>query len=405
MIRKSKMSDLASEAMVLPKSELYKVREKKAQLSIGIPAESTNEETRVPLSPAAVRYLSDLGYSILVQSEAGKAAGFSNNEYSENGARIVYEKKPIFEAGIILKIATPSLEEIAMMKGNQVLISSFDAYSVQKEQVYNMLKKRIVALCYNQLRDESGILPVVHSMSEIAGRASVLIAVNHFMHAKDQGILTGGITGMPPSEVLILGAGTVGQYAARTALGLGANVRVFDTSLYRLRRLKAIGLHNVYNSIIQPEILSQALKNSNLVIGALRAEDGRTPCVVSEDMVMQMKEGALMIDVSIDQGGCFATSGLTTHSNPIFSKHGVVHYCVPNIPSIVPQTASLALSNILTHFLSALLDYGSLDNYMWDKVFIRESVYLYKGVLTNPFIGQTYNIDSKSIDILLTSNL
>jgi alanine dehydrogenase len=195
----------------------------------------------------------------------------------------------------------------------------------------------------------------------------------------------------------------VGEYAARAALGLGATVKVFDNSVYRLRRLQNSMGTRVFASIIQPRVLSKHLRSCDVAIGALRASGGRTPCVVTEEMVAEMKVGAVIVDVSIDQGGCFETSKVTNHTNPVFRKHGVIHYCVPNIASRVARTASYALSTIFTPILIQMGDEGGLPNMIRDHAGVRSGVYLYNGILTKKYLGDLFNIPSKDIDLLLAA--
>ena len=242
-------------------------------------------------------------------------------------------------------------------------------------------------------------------MSEIAGRASILIAAEYLANNNlGKGELLGGIPGLQPTEIVIIGAGAVGEYATRAALGLGAYVKVFDHSLYRLRRLEANIGQRIYSSTLIPQILAKALSHCDVAIGALRTQEGRSPNVVSENMVAAMRPKSLIIDVSIDQGGCFDTSVVTNHKHPTFEKHGVIHYCVPNIPSRFARTASYALSNIFTHILTEWCEEGSFKELLWAQKGIRRGVYIYKGHLTNNALGKQFNIKSKDLDFLLAGN-
>lgn len=403
--KKDHISELAKQAVLYPKESMVKEHVTQKKTSLGIPVETINQETRVSFTPQGVEVLSANGYQVLVESGAGKHAKYSDHEYSEAGAKIVYSKKEVYSCDTIIKVAFPSLEEIELFNTNQILISALDLPHLNALKVNKLMSKKVTAFCFEYMQDDFSILPVIQSMSEIAGRAVIFLAAEYLASTRGNGILLGGITGVIPAEVVILGAGTVGQYAAKTAHALGAVVKVFDNSLYKLRRLYSNHNLSVYNSIIQPDIILKALKTADVVIGALRPEYGRTPCIVSEDMVMQMKDGAVIMDVSIDQGGCFETSRVTSLEKPTFVKYNVIHYCVPNIPSTVPQTASNALNNILTPMLTDIIKFSSLNNYLWEKPLARSGIYLYKGILTNSFIGSTFGMNSKALDLLLTSQI
>lgn len=382
-----------------------KTGDKGQKMTIGIPKEIFTDEKRVPLTPQGVRMLVNNGYQIIIERNAGLFSHFSDTEYSDAGAEIDEDKTKVMNADLVLKIAFPSEEEIDMLSNGKTLFSNLNMPLLHQHQLSRLMQKQITAFAYENIQDAGGILPIMQSMSEIAGKAAVLIAADYLTAMKGEGILLGGITGIPPSEVIILGAGTVGQYAARTALALGASVKVFDNYLHKLRRLNLLHHSNIYNSVIQTDLLTKTLQTADVVIGAMHPQNGRTPIVVTEDMVMQMKENAVIVDVSIDHGGCIETSEVTSLSKPVFVKHGVIHYCVPNISSAVPQTASLAFNNNLIPILLEFRESGSLINYLWDHPYSRHGIYLYKGILTNRYLGSRFNIPSKAIDLLLASNL
>ncbi|MBT3302966.1 MAG: alanine dehydrogenase [Bacteroidetes bacterium] len=404
-IKKDDFYGLAKEATTQPKEVLLKKDPDQSSFSLGIPKEDNLNEHRVPITPSAVKMLVYHGFEIMIESGAGIASRYSDNEYSEAGAQITSDKNEVYQADILLKIAFPKVDEIKLMKKGQLLISALNHPHLEAEYLRAFMDKKITALAFENIKDNSGILPIIHSMSEIAGKAAVFIAAEYLAGKQGSGLLFGGITGVPSVKAIILGAGTVGQFAARTSQALGAEVKVFDNSLYKLRRLRTFNSQHVFNSIIEQDILSKELLQADVVIGALRPYNGRTPCVVTEDMVMSMKENSVLIDVSIDQGGCFETSKVTSLNKPTFVRHGVTHYCVPNIPSIVPTTASMALSNILAPILTELSESNTIDNYLWELPFARHGIYMYKGILTNSYLGQVFNLNSKAIDILLTSNL
>jgi alanine dehydrogenase len=401
----SGFSNIAKQAMMQPQESMLEVKRKKNKLYIGIPKEVSFQENRIPLTPLSVALLVNNGHEIMLESNAGQAANFSDSNYSEQGAQIVYDTKRVYEADIIIKIAPPTMEEIAMMKPGQLLISALQVSTLKAECLHALLNKKITALCFEHLEDEGGSLTVVRAMSEIVGATSILIAAEYLSNIfEGKGLMLGGITGVPPTEIVILGAGTVGEYAARTAISLGAEVKVFDPSIYKLRRLQNNIGTRVFTSVVQPIVLEKAITTCDVAIGAMRADDGRSPCLVSEATVSRMKSNSVIIDVSIDQGGCFETSEVTNHTHPVFRKHDVIHYCVPNIASRVARTATYALTNIFSPILLDIGEQGSLKNVIWQKAGIRKAVYIYQGHLTNKHMAERFNIPCKDLDLLVVSN-
>ena len=383
-----------SSSELMPQEEVLEVKTSKSELRIGIPKETFFQEKRVPLTPDGVLLLTEHGHEVIIESGAGEGASYSDSDYSEAGAHIVYSAKAVYEGDIILKVEPPSLKELDLMKHKQTLISALQLKTQQKSYFEKLMAKKITAISFENMEDEDGIVPVVRSMSEIAGNTSILVAAEYLSNANEgKGFMLGGVSGVPPTEIVIIGAGTVGAYAARTALGLGANVKVFDKSLSKLRRLQGI-ISNmpIYTCVIQPKILEKALMRCDVVIGAVRSENGRTPCVVSEDMVSKMKAGSVIIDVSIDQGGCIETSELTDHDRPIFKKYDVIHYCVPNIASRVSRTASFSLSNIMAPILLSIGESGGVDEILAINEGVRKGLYVYKGTLVNKPIGEWFDL-------------
>lgn len=386
--------------------EAYKAVESSSfKLIIGIPKEIVFQENRIALTPLSVALLVEHGHEVLIESGAGKASNFLDHHYSEQGAQIVYEKERIFKADIIIKIASPTLEEIALMKNKQILLSSQQPSLMDLQVLKAMMKKQITALSYEYLQDEGGHLTVVRAMSEIVGATSILIAAEYLSNVfEGKGLMLGGVTGVPPTEIVIIGAGTVGEFAARTAIALGAQVKVFDSSVFRLRRLQNNVGARVFTSVIQPIILNKAILSCDVVIGALRAKNGRSPCIISEETVSKMKPNSVLIDVSIDQGGCFETSEITSHDKPVFKKYEVIHYCVPNIASRVARTATYALTNIFTPILLQIADYGGVSNLIWGHAGVRNAVYLYQGSLTNKDMADKFNIPYKDLSLMIVVN-
>ena len=396
------LKKLISQGSLLPKEEMLEISRKKGQLFIGIPKEISFQERRVALVPVAVSVLVANGHRVRVESKSGELSSFSDRDYSEAGAEICYDPKEIFECDIIFKVAPPTEDEVDMMIGNQTLISALQLSVQPKSLLQKLMQKKVTAVAWDYIRDESGLFPVVRTMGEIAGTTSILIAgelLSSFSEGK--GVMLGGIAGVTPAEVVVIGAGTVGEFATRSAMGLGANVKVFDNSLSRLRRLQNDLGRRIYTSVVNPKVLAKALRRADVVIGALRAPLGRTPCVVTEEMVEGMKTGSVLVDVSIDQGGCFETSHVTNHKEPTFVKHGVIHYCVPNIASRVSRTASFALSNIFLPILLDMGDHGGCKDLIKNDHGFRSGVYMYKGTLTSEVLGKVFDLKYKDIELLI----
>lgn len=396
------LKSLLHQGGLLPQEEMLAVKRKKGTLFIGIPKETSFQERRVALVPEAVSLLVANGHRVRVERKAGEGANFSDAEYSEAGAEMVSETKEVYACDIIFKVTPPSETEIELMTGNQTLISALQL-AIQPKAILELLaSKKITCIAWDYIRDEEGVFSVVRTMGEIAGNTSVLIAgelLTSFPSGK--GLMLGGVSGVQPAEVVIIGAGTVGEFATRAALGLGASVKVFDNSVARLRRLQNAVGNRIFTSIIQPKVLAKAIRRADVAIGALRSPIGKTPCVVTEEMVQQMKEGSVIVDVSIDQGGCFETSKVTNHKDPTFTQFGVVHYCVPNIASRVSRTASFALSNIFSPLLIDMGEKGSIDDMLLYKPGFKDGVYMYKGVLTNEILGKVFNLPYQPLDLLL----
>jgi alanine dehydrogenase len=396
------LRNLMKEGRLLPQEEMLEIARKKGSLNIGVPRESSFQERRVALVPEAVSLLVANGHEIKVERGAGENASFSDREYSEAGAQIVYDRKEVFKCDIILKVSPPVEEEVEMMNTDQTLISALQITMQPKRVLEKLMEKKITAIAWDYIRDDDGHFPIVRAMGEIAGNTSILIASEILNSFKDgKGVMLGGIAGVQPTEVVVLGAGTVGEYAVRSAMGLGCSVKVFDNSLGKLRRLQAFTGQRIFTSVIQPKVLSKALMRADVVIGAVRSPLGKTPCIVNEDMVSNMKPGAVIIDVSIDQGGCFATSEVTNHESPTFEKYSVTHYCVPNIPSRVSRTASFAISNIFSPILIEMGEVGGCKELIKKNHGFRSGVYMYRGTLTSEILGKVFDLRYKEIELLL----
>lgn len=402
---RSQVFTLTASAGLLPQEEMLEVTKQNAQLNIGVPRECTLQENRVALVPEAVARLVNNGHRVVVETDAGKGANFQDRDYSDAGAEIAYDRKKVYQCNLILKVDPPSLEEIELMEPGQTVISALQL-SVQPENyLKQLIKKRVTAIAFDFIQGKDGGYPFVRTMSEIAGNTVVLIAAECLSNVnKGKGHMFGGVCGVAPTEVVVIGAGTVGEYATRAALGLGASVKVFDNSLKKLSRLQNWIGQRIYTSTIHPDVLANALKNADVVIGAIRSKKGRAPILVTEQMVSDMRYGSVIIDVCIDQGGCIETSEVTDHGKPTFVKYGVVHYCVPNIASRVAQTASIALSNIFSPIVMSMADLGGINNMIRQDAGIRNGVYTFNGSVTNEYLAKTFALPFKDLNLLMMAN-
>jgi len=386
--------------------EMLELQRQPDKLFIGIPVECTLQENRVPLVPASVATLAAHGHRILIETGAGENAHFSDHDYSEAGAEIAQGKEEVFKADVLIKAAPPTLDEIELMHPDQILISPLQLPVISADYINKLRQKRVIALAMEYIKDESETFPIVRTMSEMAGLSAMLTAAELLSSTGGgKGILLGGISGVPSVKVVILGAGIVAEYATRVALGLGAEVRIFDNNIYKLKRLQNQVGRQLFTSVLNPYYLEEELVSAEVVIGAVHSKAGRTPVIVSEDMVSRMKPNSVIIDVSIDQGGCFATSEVTSLNKPTFIKHGVIHFCVPNIASRIPRTASVAISNILTPILLKAGSIQNIEHLLFNHPGLRHGVYTYKGCLCNEYLGERFRIKATNLDLLIASNL
>jgi len=389
---------------LLPQEEMLEVARSRCSMVIGVPKEISLQENRVSLVPDGVSLLCRNGHQVLVEAGAGLMAHFTDHEYSEAGAQIIYSPQEVFKADMILKVAPVTKDEMELLKPRQTLVSAIQIAMQCEDYFRGLLAKKVTAIAFELIRDKTNQLAVTRAMSEIAGSTSVFIAAEYLSDPEyGRGKMFGGFTGITPSEVVIIGAGTVGEFAARSAIGLGALVKIFDNSVYRLRRIQSNLGMRVFTSILHPKILMESMKTADVLIGAIHSSEGKTPCLITEEMIGQMKDGAVAIDVSIDQGGCFETSKPTSHKNPVFKVHGVTHYGVPNIPSKVPHTASQALNNILAPIILEMGSMGGLGPFLTRDYGVRQGVYIYNGISTNSFISKHYNLPFQDIDLLMAA--
>ncbi|MBS1534753.1 MAG: alanine dehydrogenase [Bacteroidetes bacterium] len=382
---------------LLPQEEKLEIARHKSELFIGIPKEISYQERRICLTPDAVNSLTSHGHRVMMEAGAGLNSSYTDQEYSDAGAEITNDTQKVLGCPMLLKVEPLTMDEIKMVNPQTIVISAIQLKTRKKEYFEELTKKKITALAFEFIKDEDGSYPAVKSLSEIAGTSSILVAAELMI---GKGLLFGNITGVPPTDVVILGAGTVGEFAAKTALGLGANVKVFDNSITKLRRLQNNLNQRIFTSTIQPKSLLKALRRCDAAIGAMRGKD-RCPVVVTETMVEHMKKGAVIVDVSIDTGGCFETSEITTHEKPTFVKNGVIHYCVPNIPSRYSKTASLSISNIITPYLLQIAEDGGIESSIRCNKGLKNGVYLYHGILTNQAIGDWFNLPDSDINLIV----
>jgi alanine dehydrogenase len=389
---------------LMPQEEKLEVSNQQRKLIIGIPKELEKMENRVPLTPEAVEILVGNGHELYIEKDAGRSSNYNDSHYSDRGGFIAENREKVFGADVILKVAPLTPPEIQLLRGKQTIISSLHLNNQTRECILGLMQKRITAIAFENIKDEHNTFPVVRSMSCIAGTTSILIAGELLSNAHGgKGVLLGGVTGISPAEVVILGSGTVAEYAARAALGLGASVKVFDHSVHHLRRLQNNIGFPVYTSIFHPRVLEKALRSADVLIGAVNLMEKGPRFLVTEEMVKIMKKGTVIIDVSIDQGGCIETSECRSQNDPVYVKHGIIHYCVPNLPSRVARTASIALSNVFLPLLTEMGDTGSTDQMSRFNTGFRHGVYIFNGILTNKFIGEHFGIPYQDINLLMAA--
>jgi len=390
------------ERSLFPEECLLREIARQPRLSIGLPKENALVETRLALTPEGVAIVTEEGHSVYVQRGAGEPMSYSDLQYSEAGAYLVDDAAEVFGADMVLKIAPPTLDELNLMHDRSTLFSMLQLSNLSAECIRLMMKKKMNTIAYELIQDEQKAFPVVNSISEIEGNTAIAVAAELMSNERGgKGLLLGGVAGITPTEVLILGAGITGSVAARTALALGAQVKVFDHDISKLRKIQHYLGQQVFTSVIHPTVLIRSLATADAVIGNLRYINGSERFMVSEELVKTMKPGAIIIDMSVDQGGCFETSECRTLQHPIFEKHGVVHYCVPNISARVARTSSMALSNIFAPMLLKLACSGSVNSAITESVGFRHGAFIYSGVLVNRLIGNYYNIPSNDIGLLI----
>jgi alanine dehydrogenase len=389
---------------LMPKEELLEKTVRNRRISIGIPSDNKVNEKRVALTPEAVNLLVESDNEVYVQKGAGLGANYTDKDYSENGAIITDSLARVYSADAVIKVAPFSENEAEYLKGNQVVFSYLNILKLKEETLEKLSRKKVTAIAFEKIRDNNGVMPVVESMSEICGITSILVASEYLsnMHG-GKGVMLGGITGVTPTEVVILGANTAGESAARAAIGLGSTVRIFDGSLHALRRFQNLLGQRLQTSVYHPQVLKKALKSADVLIGAIELEDLRPWYYITEDMIRTMKKGSVVIDLSIDRGGCIETTECRELLDPVYEKHGVIHFSAWNLPSRVGRTASIALSNIFTPLLQSMADAGGITQLLKYDRGVRNGAYLYNGLLTNETLGQKFGINHRDLDLLITA--
>ncbi len=403
----SSFTSLAKEHQHYTQEAPLKLKEDKKSYKIGVPKEKDPNEKRTAFTPNAVALLVNNGCEVILESGAGLDANYTDRQYSEAGAQICYSTREVYQNEVVVKIDPPSVEEIGYMPKQSCLISALQLPKLTEAHIHALNKKQIIAFGFELMEDKTGNMPIVRSMSEIAGCCIMSIAAEHLSNLNDgMGIILGGITGTPPTNMVVLGAGTVAEYVIRAARGLGTAIKVFDRHHYKLRRLKNILGGEIYTSIIEPTILANELESADVVVCALRSdEEGVGYCVVNEEMVINMKHGAVVIDANISEGGCFETSQLTSHKHPIHELHGVKHYCVPNIPSRVARTATRAFSNLLAPFILKMCEHKTIIDMVQSSPWLSKGIYCYHGHLTKKGLGKRFFLPSKEIDLLMAPGM
>lgn len=389
---------------LMPKEELLETAVRHRKISIGIPSDKKNDEKRVALTPEAVNLLVESDNEVIVQKGAGAGANYSDKDYSENGAILSDSPARVYSADAVIKIAPFSMQEVEYLKGNQIVMSFLNVLTLNEETLARLVRKKVTAIALEKIRDNNGQMPVVESMSEISGVTSLLIASDYLSnHHGGKGVLLGGITGVTPTEVVILGANTAGEYAARAALGLGSVVKIFDKSLYNLRRFQNLVGQRLQTSVFHPQVLKKALRSADVLIGAIELEDLRSRYFITEEMIKTMKKGSVVIDLSIDRGGCIETTECRALRDPVYEKFGVIHFSAWNLPSRVARTASIALSNIFNPLFQNITEAGGITQLLKNDRGLRNGVYLFNGMLTDETLGQKFGIISKDLDLMISA--
>ena len=381
--------------------------EEHESLRIGVPREIANEERRVAIAPSGVSTLVANGHEVYVEQNAGRQADFRDDEYSDAGADVIDSPNELYErCDLIAKVGPPHEEELDLLQEKQILISALNLGGTTAEFLHHLKRLRITGIGFEFIRDRDGTFPLVRMMHEITGTMAIQIAGRYLESSEGgKGVMLGGISGVPPATVVIIGAGVVGEWAARTALGYGAHVIVLDTELGSLRSLEHYLDRRITTAMASEQYVRQAVRSADVVIGAMMSDGQRSPMLVTEDMVASMSGSGVIVDAVMDQGGCIETSRPTTHSDPVFRKHDVVHYCVPNMPSNVARTASYALTHVLVPYLIRIGESGSINEALWHDEGLRSGTYVYRHHLTKKSLATMFGMNYRDIELLIASGI
>lgn len=373
---------------------------------IGIPREIKNSENRVALTPAGVETLVKAGHNVLLEQGAGEGSGFANEEYEAAGAKLILDAKTVWqEADIVMKVKEPLKEEFDYFREGLILFT-FLHLAPEPELTEALIKNNVTAIAYETIQLDNGALPLLTPMSEVAGRMSVQIG-SQFLEKTHggKGVLLGGVPGVSPGHVVILGGGTVGTNAAKMALGLGANVTILDINLERLRHLEDVLKGRVQFIMSNRVHIAEAVQTADLLIGAVLIPGSRAPQLVTEDMVRTMAPGSVIVDVAIDQGGSIETiDHVTTHSDPTYERYGVIHYAVANMPGAVPRTSTFALTNVTLPYAEQLASKG-LENALKENLPLRKGVNVHGGKVTYQAVADALDLDYVPLENVIPLNV
>ncbi|MEE9372743.1 MAG: alanine dehydrogenase [Saprospiraceae bacterium] len=403
--KKQSFSTFFSEGQYATQLEKIDVKKDNQKLTIGIPKEVIIEEKRISLVPHSIRSITGYGHNVIIESGAGEGAHYSDSDYASAGAEITKDTKRVFESQMIIKSAPITSKEVDFLKRDQILINPLQLPLMSKEILKKLQTKKVTSIATGFIRNEGGGFPILRMMSKMAGKLAVITASELLCNDKGgRGVLMGGAPGVPPAKVVILGAGVAGESAAKVAVDMGASVRIFDNDFEKIARLQENLGRTFHTSSINPEYLAYQLTSADVLIGAVHSKLGRSPIIVTNEMVEKMKLKSVIIDLTIDQGGCIESSRLTTHERPTFVYEGVTHYCIPNVTSKVARTASQALSNIL---VAIILNIGEesqdIGRLLYQKKGLRGAVYTFNGYATNAFLAKRFDQKFTSLDLILTS--
>ena len=391
-----------SKEQLIPQEERLELTQIKKEFIVGVPKEVSSNEKRICLTPDSVSYLISNDFKVNIETGAGEGSNFTDLDYSEAGAVIVNDKKDIYNCPIILKITPPNELEVNLIKQNSILISGLDLTGNHLNNLRVLISKKITCIAFDFIQESDGSYPIVSQQNEISGQASVLISSELLSNTSNngKGLFFGNLSGVPPTDVVIIGSDKVAESAAMAATNLGARIKIFSNSIFRLNEIQKLIKKPFYTSTIQKKQLTKALMRCDIAIGAVK-DNETTKHIVSEEMVIKMKKGAIIIDTSLDSTGAFETSIVTSHDKPTFVKHEVIHYCVPNIASRYSRTSSICLSNVLTPYLIKSIRYGSFENFIRNNNPLKKGVYLFNGLNTNKQIKELFNIDYNNINNII----